>query len=330
MGKNAAVLGVTLLMLIPTGCKRELAPSKLLGGAPIVEEIFDELVTGNIEIVEYFVNITAASISSTAHRGLIPSGQSGPRASAVPGTTNMINGGSNQIAISGGGAFEKVYFSVIDTSLGARTVLGYYELPLSGAVTSVDIIINVSQTIPATSLTLLISIEDTNGNVGPTTSLSFTVLHVGSGDVQVSLSWDTPTDVDLHVVDPSGDEVYYGNTTSVSGGVLDLDSNPACNLDNKNNENITWPTNAAPIGTYIVRVDYWSSCSVTEDTQYIVTVSVVGSEPKIFTGSFTSADADAGGLGSGVLITTFTKGIAPSVRFLRVIPDRPIHPAKGR
>src|SRR5207237_4273195 len=43
-----------------------------------------------------------------------------------------------------------------------------------------------------------------------------------TGDVQVSVSWDAPSDVDLHVVDPSGEEIFYGNPASASGGQLDV------------------------------------------------------------------------------------------------------------
>ena len=63
------------------------------------------------------------------------------------------------------------------------------------------------------------------------------------GDTAPALS-----DVDLHVVDPRGEEVFYGHPNSASGGRLDLDSNAACDLDHKRNENITWPVGRAPRG----------------------------------------------------------------------------------
>jgi fibronectin type III domain protein len=122
-----------------------------------------------------------------------------------------------------------------------------------------------------------------------------------SGDVQVSVSWDAPSDVDLHVVEPSGAEIYYGNPSSASGGQLDVDSNPACSIDGRQIENIRWGSRA-PGGTYIVRVDYWTSCGVAR-TNYLVTVRN-GPSTQTFTGFFTGA-GDTGGQGSGVLITTF-------------------------
>ena len=118
------------------------------------------------------------------------------------------------------------------------------------------------------------------------------------------MSWDAPSDVDLHLVDPSGEEVYYGNTASASGGVLDLDSNPACAIDGKNNENITWPSGTPPHGTYTVRLDYYDGCGVSA-TKYLVTVQVKGQTTRTFSGTF-SGGGDGGAEGSGINITTFT------------------------
>jgi predicted phage tail protein len=131
-----------------------------------------------------------------------------------------------------------------------------------------------------------------------------------SGDVQVSVSWDAPSDVDLHVVDPFGEEIYYGNQTSASGGQLDVDSNPACQIDGRQIENIRW-TGAAPAGTYTVRVDYYQGCGVGV-THYLVTVKN-GPSVQTFTGSFTG-DGDRGSVGSGVLITAFPHSAPDALR----------------
>ena len=77
------------------------------------------------------------------------------------------------------------------------------------------------------------------GNVGSFARLSFDVLQVGTGDVQATLAWDADSDVDLHVIDPNGEEVYWANTMVSSGGELDLDSNAGCVIDEVRNENIT-------------------------------------------------------------------------------------------
>ena len=115
--------------------------------------------------------------------------------------------------------------------------------------------------------------------------------------------WDAPTDVDLRVTDPMGEEVYFGNLNAQSGGFLDLDSNPACNIDGVNNENIVWLSGEAPTGTYKVSLDYWSDCSQPQ-SNWVVTVQSAGQPPQIFSGTFMGPD------GAGVDIdslATFTR-----------------------
>lgn len=45
----------------------------------------------------------------------------------------------------------------------------------------------------------------------------------GTGDIKVTLMWDFMGDVDLHVEQPAGDELYYLNMRT-GGGVLDVDN----------------------------------------------------------------------------------------------------------
>lgn len=84
---------------------------------------------------------------------------------------------------------------------------------------------------------------------------------LGTGDVQVTLRWDTTDDLDLYVVDPSGDTIYYADRTSSSGGELDIDANPGCrNLVQNPVENVFWPPDNSPSGDYEVRVRLFSYC----------------------------------------------------------------------
>jgi len=44
-------------------------------------------------------------------------------------------------------------------------------------------------------------------------------------DVRVVLAWDADnTDVDLHVIDPNGEEVFYGHNASYQGGAITRDA----------------------------------------------------------------------------------------------------------
>jgi hypothetical protein len=188
-------------------------------------------------------------------------------------------------------------------------VSGYYELGLPATVSDSSVLLEFAQTIPLRQLELLFAVADPSGRVGPYSRLSTTVASVGTGDVQVTLSWDADSDVDLHVVDPAGEEVFYGHRQSASGGELDLDSNAGCSIDGVRNENITWPVGRAPRGSYTVRVDYWNNCGVAQ-TNYTVRVNNGGSV-QVFSGSFTGS-GDQGGVGSGRQITVFERSTGPT------------------
>ncbi len=83
-----------------------------------------------------------------------------------------------------------------------------------------------------------------------------------TGDVSFRLTWNTPEDLDLHVMEPDGTHIYYNNTGPTStGGQLDVDSNYPCGANSNAVENVFWPVGSAPHGTYTFWVTRWSSCS---------------------------------------------------------------------
>lgn len=98
---------------------------------------------------------------------------------------------------------------------------------------------------------------------------------LGTGDVQVTLSWATGADLDIYVVDPSGEVIYYDNPTSASGGQFDRDDNYDCEFDSSPNsaENIYWPTGTAPSGQYQTYVRLWSTCGTTAAWELTVIVN---------------------------------------------------------
>ena len=93
--------------------------------------------------------------------------------------------------------------------------------------------------------------------------INFKVYEVGSGDVQVSLTWDTETDIDLWLTEPNGNKIYYANKSSDTGGELDFDNTYAYGPEN------IFYTNQAPSGTYKVEVDYFSG---SPETHYNIVV----------------------------------------------------------
>jgi hypothetical protein len=97
-----------------------------------------------------------------------------------------------------------------------------------------------------------------------------------SGDVQLTLSWDSVNDLDLHCIDPSGDRIFYRQKQSSSGGELDVDMNASAPLSRQPIENIFWPTGAAPLGRYQVLVHHYRNHGGADPTPYRVEVTIHG------------------------------------------------------
>jgi len=103
------------------------------------------------------------------------------------------------------------------------------------------------------------------------TALPESPARVVQGELVVTLTWETEADVDLHVVDPLGNEIFHGAPSSLdpfahgasvssdSPGVLDVDSNASCSIDGLRQEDVIW-AGAPPSGHFLVRVDTPSLC----------------------------------------------------------------------
>jgi hypothetical protein len=105
---------------------------------------------------------------------------------------------------------------------------------------------------------------------------------VGTGDVQVTLEWASDADLDLHVVEPDGTEIWYEEPgPSSTGGALDVDSNVEC-VNDGGVENVYWPASGAPTGTYTVRVEGFR-LSLDDGTpcgggEFTLTITIAGEE----------------------------------------------------
>lgn len=245
-------------------------------------------------VTDYLPRVSTANgeISAVLRAGTPPVAGA-TEAPTVPEAATAVNGGSAQVAVSAAGEFTTVIVYV-------QGAADYWELTLPAGVSVSDVVLGVAPQATAGTIRVRYAVGSA-GAIGSYAAQNLRVYRVGNGDVQISVSWTGASDVDLHVIDPSGEKVYFGNLTSESGGTLDLDSNAACSIDNVNNENVVWPVGGAPSGEYRVEVHYWSDCGVPR-SDYVVTIQAEGQEPQIFSGSFvgpseTNAPAE---------ITTFT------------------------
>ncbi|WP_020409251.1 Calx-beta domain-containing protein [Hahella ganghwensis] len=106
-------------------------------------------------------------------------------------------------------------------------------------------------------------------------------LEGGSGIVRINLEWPSDAiDLDIHVYDPCGNHIYYGNRTAVCNeltGQLDVDNVDADVTEAV--ENIFWDE-SAPLGNYRVVLDHFNGTA----SPYVVRI-FYGNNSQEFSGS---------------------------------------------
>jgi hypothetical protein len=95
-----------------------------------------------------------------------------------------------------------------------------------------------------------------------------------TGNIQVTAAWNSSSDIDLHVIDPMNEEIYYAHRNSSSGGVLDRDANAACSVAPPTVENVYWSAQP-PHGTYRIRLVAYDMCR-TAATPVTLSIAVGG------------------------------------------------------
>ena len=98
---------------------------------------------------------------------------------------------------------------------------------------------------------------------------------LGTGEVQVTLSWDNQADLDVTVVEPNGEIISHDALESTQGGRLDVDSNYPCGNNTSGIENVVWAQNA-PSGSYTVQIKVYDLCGASEMANWNLTVRVGG------------------------------------------------------
>jgi hypothetical protein len=127
----------------------------------------------------------------------------------------------------------------------------------------------------------------------PSTITSAVMPTMGTGDVQATLRWNNLNDLDLHVLDPDGNEIYFSQPSSPTGGLLDVDSNAGCSEPSTARpvENIYWPTGAAPHGDYQVSVVFYRRCDPDSDSSAFSVTLLVDGVSQTFSGEVSESDS---------------------------------------
>jgi hypothetical protein len=212
---------------------------------------------------------------ATFVRGPMPSGSpKAPGVASIVLVNSVIHPNSVDYPISG--ALEP---GATAAAIGLQGDVGYWIVVsgLPNVATPTDPSFAATATFYAGIVpgryTLVVQAVDAQGRFGVPSTQTLTARASPSdptGEFVITLTWDTESDLDLHVVDPSGQEIYHGAMSDQpppfapqpeggSYGYLDWDSNPNCVIDGRRQESVIWP-NPPPSGRYIVRVDAASLC----------------------------------------------------------------------
>jgi hypothetical protein len=245
------------------------------------------------------------SVAGTFVSDSAPTPDGGPTAT-VGANGTVVWGGAQQTSLSGSGDFRKVIVSVDGAA-------GHYSIDLGADTADVELVLTYATRIPATNFDLRFQLETQDGTVGDVVAQNMDRVAVGTGVVQVTVTWNTGADLDLHLVEPSGEEIFFDHTagdkdifpsgapSSASGGELDLTSNLDC-ADGSRNENIYWSNNALS-GMYTVRLALISPCGAAA-SDYVVTVRMQGRAPLQFKGTI-DGPPTGGNQGAGYQVGTF-------------------------
>ncbi|MEM6396222.1 MAG: OmpA family protein [Bacteroidota bacterium] len=162
---------------------------------------------------------------------------------------------------------------VIMTAKGANS---FYVIPLT--VTSVKgnmrIPLGLSTELGEGQFDVVASLVNADNQISKPDTISVIMNRLGTGRLQISLSWDTSTDQDLHVITPSGERIFFRDRSGEFGGQLDRDDQ-----DGQGPENIFWD-NEAPDGVYTIEVDdYWGTST---ENNFVVTFNGMGTSKQFF------------------------------------------------
>jgi hypothetical protein len=209
-------------------------------------------------------------------RGPMPSGSAGPVVEQLNLPNNNIWAGLENDPV--GGALGP---TATAAAIGLRADVGYWIVPAGPADVSTPTFpsfaasASFSTGIILGSYTLVARAVDSSGAFGPAKTQILVAEDSPTnppptGVLVVTLTWDTESNLDLHVIDPTGAEIWWGDQSSMpaqsfnqpdggSYGYIDYDSNANCVIDGLRREDAIWP-DPPPPGKYTVRVDAASLC----------------------------------------------------------------------
>ncbi len=231
-----------------------------------------------------------------------------PNALSVFTEVSGIRPGTAAVPYSGLATTDTVAIGVQLEGLGS----GHWLLPVGppdlaqNGLLSFRYLVDFHRSAPAGLQRLLFAAVDAQGNSGTQQAATVCVgaevpdngnacdAKLSPPGVVVSLTWDTPVDLDLRVTAPNGRTIESKSPASevptpnapvdpdaFGVGVLDYDSNRDCHIDGRQRENVVFQAPAP--GKYYVYASLFSACGELS-TRYSVDVysSATGDEPDTY------------------------------------------------
>ena len=211
----------------------------------------------------------------------IPSSTSGNVIEEITYNQSVLSGGMNFITVISRYKYIKFY-------IGIKGFHGHWVyIPASHTFSGgkytyiIPLLFSVNY---HEDITFIIIAEQDDGSMTQGTEGDIKYVESMSGDLNINLTFDTPKDVDLHLILPNNERIYYnhrGGTYTTSEGQtvtygLDHDSNAGCRIDNLNNENIYIPAELITTGTYTIIVDLYQNCNTSYATNWSVVARYKG------------------------------------------------------
>lgn len=262
-----------------------------------------EVVHNNLQVelrklppIEF--NVTGGAFSDRGKPPVALISEGAPRILSVTSEPTLVTGGTLNLALEWEESADNPAARII---IASEDHSGYWVVPVDEADGEQTVELTLPRLKAEAGIRPSVTVVDGTGRAIEWVTHPINQLIVGSGGVQVSLTWDAPVDLDLHVTDPTGTLVDWG-AMGMGDGKLDLDSNAECELDNINTENIFWADGKEVPGPYAVNVSYYAACGFEQDVRYKVAVQSCG-RVTTHEGVFSASDAKEDPYDLGRLVT---------------------------
>ena len=215
------------------------------------------------------------------HADAMPASTADYALTGVDMNSSALAGGSNFISIESDEPYDRFY-------VGIEGQDGYLEVNPSSSRFGeyrYSITVNYGSDL-SRNMVMIIKARNAEGKI--TKEYRMTVKYVESmdGELTINLTFDQKKDLDLHLLTPSGNHIYWGQrewTVETPDGRtikygLDHDSNANCDIDGLNNENIVIPEEAIEAGEYQVYLEMYKNCnkSIGTDLNWRLSVKYKG------------------------------------------------------